>query len=287
MSGPGPVPGSAEWLGYMTASKIAAVAGTSSYESPFSLWHRMHGDIPSTAETSPVQEYGHYLEPALLRWFADHHPELTVYPGDRWTLRDGWAGATPDGVYSDGVDDEGLVEAKTGRLSWEWDDGVPAGYYDQVQWQMWVTGERVCWVVADVGMEFREYRVILDPERVEHLVTLARDFMASLADGTPPPIDSSAHTYVAIRNLHPDIEPEDVDLPGDLACSWLGAHDGLAIYTAAEQKAKSLIADYMGNARRALWDGQVIFTRQSRNGGTPYLVAGRNLPTLNTPGDPA
>ena len=36
-------PGSAAWLQRMSASKIAAVVGLSSYQSRFSLWHRMAG----------------------------------------------------------------------------------------------------------------------------------------------------------------------------------------------------------------------------------------------------
>lgn len=286
-----PAPGSPEWLKYMTASKIAAVVGTSPYESRFSLWHKMHGDIPSGHVTdNPVFQYGHYLEPVLLKWFGDQHPELIVSEGE-WTERDGWAGATPDGRFVLGglADDypgapaAGLVQCKTSRLSWEWDDGVPAGYYDQCQWEMWVTGERVCYIAADVMMEFREFRVDRNDDRIAFLTSEARQFMDSLTRDEAPPIDGSTETYVAIRALHPEIDPDDVEIPATLAVQWLNARDGLAIYTEQEARAKSEIAALMGNARRATWDGHTLFTRQARNGGTPYLVAGRNLPCLNLP----
>lgn len=269
----------------MTASKIAAVVGTSPYESRFSLWHKMHGDIPDIGIDSAVMEYGRYLEPALLAWFADRHPELDVFPGE-WTVKDGWAGATPDGRARVRTGYAGistppspaLVECKTGRLSWEWENGVPPGYYDQVQWQLWVTGERTCWVVADVQMEFREYRIERDEDHIDYLVAEGRAFMASLETGQAPPIDGSTETYVAIRALHPEIDPDDVEVPTPLAIRWLDARESVAAWTKTEQQAKSEIAALMGNARRALWDGRPLFTRQARRDGTPYLVAARNLP---------
>jgi putative phage-type endonuclease len=260
----------------MTASKIAAVVGTSPYESRFSLWHRMNGSIEPPQQTA-VMSYGHYLEPVLLRWFADQHPEFEVQPG-HWVTHGDHFAATPDGIVP-GFRTGGIVEAKTSRLSWEWDNGVPAGYYDQVQWSMFVCGEDRAWVVADVAMEFREYPVARDQERIEYLVAEADAFMESLRSNVPPPLDGSMHTYQAVRELHPDIEAEDVEIPEGLAADWLAVRESAAFYADDEQRLKSEIADLMGNARRATWNGHTLFTRQARGGGTPYLVAGRNLPT--------
>jgi putative phage-type endonuclease len=274
----GPKPGSPEWLKYMTASKIAAVVGTSPYESRFSLWHRMHGDLDPQPQTD-VMSYGHYLEPVLLQWFADQHPELTVRPG-AWAERDGWAGATPDGIYSEiGSQFGNLVQAKTSRLSWEWAGGVPVGYYDQVQWELWVTGARRCYVVADVSMEFVEHLIERDDDRIEFLVSEARVFMDSLKAGVAPLLDGSEHTYQAIRQLHPDIDPESVDVPEELAVRWLDSRVAVTDATEAEQLARSEIADLMGNAQRAVWNDLTLVTRQARNGGTPFLKAANGLPS--------
>lgn len=276
----GPKPGSAEWLRYMTASKIAAVVGTSPYESRFSLWHRMHGDLEPQPQTD-VMTYGHYLEPVLLQWFADQHPSFDVNPG-RWVERDGWAGATPDGSYRlrDDCDaDLDIVQAKTSRLSWEWAAGVPAGYYDQVQWELWVTGAQRCYVVADISMEFREFLVERDNDRIELLVAEARAFMDSLKAGVAPALDGSEHTYQAIRQLHPDIDPESVDVPEELAVRWLDSRDAVDAATEAEQLARNEIADLMGNAQRAVWNDITLLTRQARGGGTPFLKAASGLPS--------
>jgi len=272
-----PEPGSPEWLRYMTASKISAVVGTSTYESRFSLWHRMAGNIAAQVER-PEMEYGTYIEPVLLQWFADQHPELHVMKG--FWCEQGRFGATPDGLWEsfDVGGDQGLIECKTGRQAWEWADGVPPGYYDQVQWALWVTGEQVCYVVADVAMEFKEFRIEFDPIRAAYLVAEARKFLASLDAGRAPAIDESVHTYQALRELHPDIEDEDVEVPDRLARQWLRARSRVQFWEKAERKAKSRIADLLSTGRRARWNGKTLFNRQAKAGGTPYLVAGRSLP---------
>lgn len=277
-----PSPGSAEWLQYMTASKISAVVGTSPYESRFSLWHRMAGHLEKQPER-PEMTYGQYLEPVLLRWFADQHPELSVRPG-RW-IADGRYGATPDGTAmpmlpecGDPTEDLALIECKTARQAWEWADGVPPGYRDQVQWALFVSGEQLCYVVADVAMEFREYRIERDEERISFLVAEAEKFLASLDAGKAPSIDDSMHTYLAIRELHPDIEDAAAEVPTRLARRWLKAKSRVEFWKKAERKALSLIADGMGSARRAITGDHTLLTRQSKKGGTPYAVAARTLP---------
>lgn len=274
-----PKPGSAEWLQYMTASKIAAVVGTSPYESRFSLWHRMHGDLGPQEQTDAMT-YGHYLEPVLLQWFADKHPEFRVNPG-RWVTHEGWAGATPDGIFSGKTsDDEGLVQCKTSRLGWEWSNGVPPGYYDQVQWEMWVTAEKRVYVVADIEMQFREFLVERDEDRIAYLVSEADAFMASLKAGTPPPLDGSTHTYQAIRELHPEIDPEDFDVPDDLAAEFLTTFRESATATERHADVRNRLFAAMGTARRAVWNDAPILRRQARGGGTPFAVTPTSLPPL-------
>lgn len=271
-----PKPGTPEWLRYMTASKISAVVGTSPYESRFSMWHRMAGNIGPQDER-PEMAYGDYLEPVLLQWFADQHPELVVAKGVWYTVEDEHWGATPDGEFF-GDDDGGLIECKTGRQAWEWANGVPPGYYDQVQWALRISGKKVAYVVADVAMEFREYRIDFDPARAAYLVAEARKFLATLDTGRAPAIDGSVHTYLALRELHPDIEDVDVEVPDRLARQWLKARSRVQFWETAEQRAKSRIADLLSTGRRARWNGKTLFNRQAKTGGTPYLVAGRGLP---------
>jgi hypothetical protein len=64
------VPGSPEWCAEMTASKVAAVLGLSPWDSPYSLWYQMAGQVDRGIETVN-QTRGHYLEPAVAAWVAD------------------------------------------------------------------------------------------------------------------------------------------------------------------------------------------------------------------------
>jgi len=272
-----PAPGSSEWLRYMTASKIAAVVGTSPYESRFSLWHRMHGDI-GPQETTPQMGVGNVLEPALLAWWQSQHPELVLLP-TAWRVHPDveWAAATPDGFAASAAGDvAALVEAKTARDSWEWrDDHVPPGYYDQCQWQMWVTGTSITYVAALVEMSLVERVVRRDDARIGELILAAEEFMASLVTHQAPPIDGSTHTYQAVREMHPDIDARDEEIDPDTAARWIKAKATLAIATTEELAARSSLLREMGDARRALVGKQVIARRQnaSRGGVALYQVA--------------
>lgn len=269
-----PTPGSAAWLRFMTASKIAAVVGTSPYESRFSLWHRMSGDLPQQEQNAQMG-VGHVLEPALLAWFQTEHLDVQFRPG-AWVVhpRIGWAAATPDGFAGD----DALVEAKTARDGWEWRQdedhadahrrvGVPAGYYDQCQWQMWVTGRTTTHVVALVDMGLVERTITVDRGRIEYLIDAAETFMTSLDTQQAPPIDGSTHTYMAVRELHPDINGEDVQIPADLAVAYITAKANLDDAKTAERLHTARLIDALGDGRRALVDTTVIARRQQHGRG--------------------
>lgn len=103
--GPRMEPGSPDWLATMSASKIAAVVGLSTYESRFSLWHRMSGLIDPEPDDDEKRR-GHYLEPAIARWFADQHPEWVIEPTGTWGHQDRpWQTASPDRLVHRNVDD--------------------------------------------------------------------------------------------------------------------------------------------------------------------------------------
>lgn len=285
-------PGSDEWLGYMSASKVAAIVGLSSYESRFSLWQLMSGNVAPEPQTA-IQSRGHYLEPAVAAWFADQHPEYEVLPGATWTRDDyPWMLASPDRVLCNATTRTGRVEAllevKTAADDSEWGtpgtNEIPASYRPQVVWQMAVTGARLVFAaVLTSRLEFREYVVEWDDEvaaDAAYLIEQADEFMDSLVFGEVPDLDEHHATYEAVKRLHPDIDGEDVDIPAALAVEYV---DATAEKKAAERRAKgatTAVADAMGSAKRARCAGFTIATRQAKGTGTPYVVAGRKLPDL-------
>jgi len=281
-------PGSEPWLRVMSASKVAAMLGLSPCESRFSLWHRMAGLIPAEPE-SDVTARGHYLEPGICAWLADQHPDWQILPGGCWQhAEDARFTAAPDRrAHIDG--ETRGVEVKTAADGDEWGqpgtDEIPVGYRAQVMWQMDVLGTRVTHVaVLGAFLSFAEYVVHYDATEAAFLRDEAAAFLASLPNGAAPErpdIDSHGATYQAVRALHPDIEPVDVEITPEVAEPYCRARHALQSAESAEALARSLLADQLGNARRARYAGHTIATRQVRGGGTPYVVAGRHLPTFD------
>lgn len=278
-------PGSPEWFKYMSASKIAAIMKHSDYDSWFSLWHKMKGTVAPDPETDEHRR-GHYLEPAVLAWFHDQHKDWTFTPTGMWVHRNiPWASATPDeiGHTPDGAV---IVEAKSSGKDWEWGepgtDEIPPGYVDQVQWQMFCTGLRRAYVpVITNGLNFAEYVVEYDASYVAEMQDTAIRFMRSLNLNEKPsidPLDGHLATYRALRELSPGISDETVDVEDEMALPFLEANADLKAAEVRLQAAKNVLADYVGEARYVKWGDTKLLTRQSKKGGLPYFVAGRNLP---------
>jgi hypothetical protein len=180
---------------------------------------------------------------------------------------------------------EGL-EVKTDRFPDGWGepgtDEIPPGYLAQVRWCLDVFGLDT-WHVAFLcsGQDYTEYVVHRDDAHQAHLREQARAFLDSLDRDERPDIDAHSETYEAVRVMHPDIEPENVELTYEQARDYCTARHAL---TAAQDEARmqtALIADAMGSAHYAKYLGQTIADRRAKNGGTPYVQAGRSLPTFD------
>lgn len=285
-----PAPGSEAWLRYMTGSKIAAVMRLSPYESAYSLWHRMAGVVAPQAEQD-VMRRGHYLEPGILAWLADRHPEMEFgVRGSMWaSLEHPHFAVTPDQLATDLASGEPVVvEAKSALDKDVWgeelSDEIPVYYRCQLMWALGVLGHRRALVgVLTSFLEFREYEVLFDPAEFALLVNAADAFMASLETRTPPDIDSHSATYDVIREMHPLVDPGiSIDVPADLALGYVAAKVDCK---AAEDNARlwtAKLADHMGNAKTARYGGRTIATRQVRGDGAPFVQTARGLQPITT-----
>lgn len=290
-------PGSPEWHAARSngigGSEISAVLGLSPFESRFSLWHRKAGAI-GPVELDDVMEWGHRLEGAVLgKWADNHDDDLDVHPGT--FARDGWMIANPDALVIDyeRSDRPGeplltrrtieVVEAKTSPFGDGYtDDAVPPHVRCQVLWYLGVLGLPVGHVAVLIGgHDYREYRIEFDAAEFELLAQAGAEFMASLEAGHRPDIDEHSATYEAIRELHPDIDGSEHELSNAVARRFLISRTQKATADRLWTEARSMVADEMGDAAKATWDGQTIARRQARGDGTPYVVAARNLPDLH------
>jgi len=297
-------PGSPEWLKTISASKVPSILRVSPFQSRFTLWQTMAGNIPQW-EGNKTTERGTYLEASVIGWFADQHKDFgQLHTDTKLGYRAGYSfahpdhadwTAAPDAVF---VTDDGEhvgIEAKTSQYSDGWGEPgtaeIPPYYFAQAVWQMIVTGVRKVYIPVLFGQpfEFREYVIEWADVEADVPAILAEviAYQVSLEDNNPPMTDGDMSTYETVRALHPSIEPTEKALPDNLAYRYLINKQAAADAAALEQHAKTDIANYMGNAKKATWNGATIFTRQSKGGGTPYLVVGRALPTINQEQDKA
>lgn len=288
-------PGDPAWNKYMTASKIAAVMGHSPFTSRFALWHEMAGTISRPPANAHITR-GHVLEPALAHWYAAQHPDAKIRRCTSYRGRDPrmpWQVATPDRIirYGDGRSPR-VLEIKTSAADWEWGPAgtaeIPPYYYDQVQWQLDTLDlEHAHVAVLLRGLEFREYEIPRNGDYCQQLRAEAIEFMDSLAAGDAPsidPLDGHIDTYRAVRDLHPDIDPDEtVQITAEDAQDARQAAISLENAQNHHQAVKSRLTALMGSARYAEHDGRQIARRQARGNSTPYVVLAKDL----TEGDPA
>lgn len=281
-----PVPGSSEWLGHMSASKVASAIGmVGAFDSPMGLWSKMTARTPSGDIDPDRVTYGRYLEDALLAWVADTH-EGEVTPGESYHHPEHREyTAAPDGHlwHPDGT--VSLIECKTAMDAYQWGAEhtaeIPPKYLVQCAWQMYVTGARHVLVPADVGMTFRLYEVHWDDvaEDMPGVLAAVEQFMAHVKNNTPPAWDGSDQTYQAVRYWHPEIEDTEVEVSTDTAQALAAALVARKNAEATERELKARLLAEMGTARKAVTPGgMTVATRQSRNGGTPALITARGLP---------
>jgi putative phage-type endonuclease len=285
-------PGSPEWHAAradgLGGSEIGAVLGLSPFDSRFALWHRKAGNI-AEVEESPEMEWGKRLEPVILGKYRDEHPDVDfdVVNGTFRHVDRPWQIANPDLLAADRV-----IDAKFSLFGDGWGelgtDEVPPHIRCQGIWYADVLGvDRIDFAVLVGGCDYREYVVEFDAAEAQELRDAAVEFLDSIALGHRPDIDAHSATYSAIKELHPDIDPTEVELGNTTAREFITAKAAEKEAKARAQLATSVLADEMGTAQRAVWDGETIARRQARGGGLPYVVAARNLPALAQEGVPA
>jgi putative phage-type endonuclease len=284
----GLLPGSDEWIAAgVSGSRIAAIMGKSQYECYFSWWHYMAGNLEYDNTPNEVQERGTYIEPALARWFADHHPEFEVHETGTWQHPGNPKHiASPDRILvgSDGVS---MLECKTATRDDAWGEpgsnAIPDPYLLQVQWNLYVLGLPRAYVAVQTPyLGFAEYVVERDDELIAEMVAAADAFLDSLPTGSNPQlpsIDGHTATYEAIKKMHPLIEEGSVEVPAQLVIDWLQSQQFIKAYTDMERRYRAEIADLLGPFKTAVCNGYTIGTRQAKRGGTPYLKVANKIPT--------
>jgi hypothetical protein len=284
-AGPALIPGSPEWLRYLTPSKMAAVLGISKWESPRSLADLMVGNRIAPEQTDE-QGRGHLLEPAVIKWLYQQHPEWTRHElGGHTIYRDGldWAACNPDDVAAtpagpmpieaktDAGDDVGWGKPGTGQ--------IPIYYAAQGMWTLHLMQlPRITFPLLGKRLEFAEYVLDYDPRIGDAMQRKAEEFLDILEAGRLPELDGSVATYESLRSVTADIDGTDHQLDPALALEYLDAADDLDVAEERHGLARSRVFEAMGTAKYAVVGDKKTKTRQtiasrSRKGtGRPFLL---------------
>lgn len=281
--------GSPEWLAArmegLGGSEVAACVGLSPFESKFSLYFRKSGDIGPVEQTAEM-EWGSRLEPVIVAKFLDEHPEYRGAGTATYRHRDRpWQITNPDQLLArrDFGEPHTLLECKFSMYGDGWGesgtDEIPVHVRCQCFWYSDIFGFKQVHVAVLIGgCDWREYAIPFDETEAQLLRDAGRKFLDDVAAGNRPDIDASTHTYQALRELHPDIDPRKVELTDSTARAYLRARADLTVAKDAEQHARSLVADEMATAQSAWWRGQKLATRQAKGEGPAFVKAARNLP---------
>lgn len=281
------VPGSPEWARKVTASKVAAILGLSPWDSPYSIWRKMRGDVPSdNGSNAEAKARGHYLESAVIAWWLDQHPDAAgLYRQHPLTLEE-WGAATPDLTgEDDGLGNVFTLDAKTAADDedwWAWDDDaarlvpvVPPYYVAQAYWQLACHPRaQVAYVAVLFGSPrfgFAEFAIERDDELVSDLVEQCREFHASLSGDVPPTLDGSKATYETARRAHA-LGEGDVELTAEQAREFIESAAGLKAAETRARLARSVVLEATGDAKFAKHAGVTVARRQRHGSGGVALV---------------
>lgn len=283
-----PAPGSPEWRGMVSASKVPAILGLSRYTSQFRTWHEMAGNLQPADINADTYAWGHIAERSIAAWWKHQNPgwqlnrpargktEIayrdTALPFDNVATIDRRA-YNRNNAHADRFH---IVECKTARTLDDWgrpgdEDSIPADYFAQVQFQMGVSGIKTASVCVLSFGQPEIHHVEFDPAIFRGMIHRIEKWCESLRGGTPPELDSSVATYEAVRGLHPDIEKgERVEIDHATAVDLAIAVQREKDAKAAARLAKSTAADLMGNAQY-LYAGETKIATRVATKSTPYV----------------
>lgn len=269
-------------------SDVAAIVGVSKWTSAYTLWSYRTGAVDRYDEeqNAAAKRWGQKLERVVMEEYAEQHPELVVitWPdgvGASFRHRDrDYQLASPDALlYWPETGEWGILEVKTARYEYDWQDPVlflptvPPYYLTQGQWYVDAFGfTRLEFAVLFSGSKYQEFPV--EPDTFEQRVNRDRvvEFLELVETKTPPSWDGHDSTYETVRRIHPEIDRDTETELGAEGEYLLDAKRALLAAEAEWNKARSMVLAEMGRDHHAIWEGRRIASRQSKQGGVPFLA---------------
>lgn len=202
------IQGSTEWLewrkGGIGSSQVAAILGQSDFQTAFGLWEELTGlrapqennwamqrgtEAEPTIRSLYSLSYGYEVPPALFQ-----HPEI---PYLRCSL-DGW-----------NAEKKLVVEMKypSGEKHGMALEGIiPATYYPQVQYQLFVTSADLAHYVSYSGSDIAVVEVKPDFPYMEDMIEKVVSFWDLVQSKTPPPLTDRDYKVVRSFQMKEKVE---------------------------------------------------------------------------------
>ena len=187
-----------EWLGWrqkgVGGSDIASVCGINPWSSPLAVYYSKIEKVPELEAENLPAELGIFLEPFIKvkfeKWFKENEGlDMTVLPMPYILQhpKNPIALANLDGHFSHPrTGDWTIVEFKTTseRNYQEWADGsLPDYYYLQIQWYLYVTNVKKCYLAFLIGNNKFNVTVIeRNEEVIEMIVKKVAEFWTTFVE---------------------------------------------------------------------------------------------------------
>lgn len=286
-----PQPGTQEWMGVITASKVPAILGVSRFKSQYSMWHEMAGLAEPEMMDEDRADWGHIAERSLASWWQHKNPGWKLNPKRNGTYEIAYTNEAlpfPNTATLDRRATRGrahhIVECKTAMTLKDWGrpgepDSVPTDYYAQIQFQMGVSGiHQASAVVLGPYASPEIHDIEFNQDEFDGIVQACKLWQASLDMGVPPALDSSLSTYETLRGLHPDIDPgQEVQLNESdaslLVKSALAVDEAQARFNQLRNEAMAK----MGDAKWLKHGDTKIGDRRARGNSKPYLQINKKV----------
>jgi predicted phage-related endonuclease len=229
-----------------------------------------------------IYNVGHAFELALAELWRIEHPGWRLSTGEVQFVTDRYgfpAMATVDRRAVRGRQRR-LVEMKTARDLEEWGDpelsgDLPTDYVAQVVFQQMVSGITTTADLLVMGPFFKHftYHIEYDELVAAWIQRECQQFWQSLLDGVEPDLDDTVSTYTCVRQLHPEIDDRDVEVPIELIIQLRELRNEIGPLETKQRGLKTELLNIMGNAATAHINGETVAKRHKHaKGGVALKV---------------
>jgi putative phage-type endonuclease len=265
------VSGSPEWhearRGSLGGSQVGAVLGVNQWESAYTCWLKVTGQISSDIKTSMSMRLGSKFEAPILEIFAEENGGQVYTTGTYRSTKATWQHANPDAIWVTDSGEQVLVEVKYSADFWS---EPPRSYVAQVNWYMHILGLRRAVIVALCGSAYKEFWFDRNDFEIDVMLDRVNEFWSCVTEMRRPEFDGSESTYQSVREMNRDITTSVCDLNFG-GVKLLEAKEAFDKAQAEFRLAQSVVLDGMGDAKYGVIEGVRVVARQQSSAGTPYL----------------